>query len=203
MIAGLALLLSSLLIYAELIQPAYSDAQQTKSQRNSLQAFLDGEKKVVGQVQNLLNSYKEQGGAQQAVSAALPAEKDVAGALAQIYGLVQFNGMATQGFGVSVGEARRKKTPTGAGSASSEAADFSAALQKPVGNISFDMQLNGTYGDFKKFLLALETNMRLFDVENVRLGALAVSSALGKSASAAPRDLFNYGITVTTYYQGQ
>jgi Tfp pilus assembly protein PilO len=182
MIAGLAFLVSSLVVYFQLIQPAYEDTKNIKAQQLSQQSFLDSEKTVVKQVQDLIASYEGQLQIQQAVSAALPPNPDIVGALAQLYGLAQENNLVVQS--ISVGFS---------GESGSGVGQFS--LKKPIGTINFQLSLVGTYESFKTFLSMLETNIRILDLKSLSLQP--PSAPAGKSAP----DLYNYGLTVSAYYQ--
>ncbi len=203
-ILALAFLLSSLLMYWNLIQPAYTEAQQTKAQKNSLQVFFDSEKKVVEQVQVLINSYEGQGEVQRAVSQVLPVGKDVAGALAQVYGLAQNNSLIVKSLSMSVAPALQKKKKGAIDSEISQLSGFATSLQKGVGTISFDVQLGGSYENMKNFLSAVETNIRILDVGQIEVQPAATAST-GKSAGAnAPSsDMFGYHFAIKTYYQSQ
>ena len=203
MILGVAFLLSSLLMYLELIQPAYSESQQIKAQKNSLQIFFNGEKKVVEQVQKLASSYEGQGKVQQAVSEVLPTKRDIAGAIAQIYGLAQNNGLTIKSLGMSVTAAPRRKNAA-VDSGASQLSDFATSLQKGVGAISFDMQSGGSYENLKDFLSAIETNVRIFDVGQISVQPVEAAVSASKAGKASvPQDLLNYSFTFRTYYQSQ
>lgn len=207
MILGLLLVLSSLLVYFELIQPAFDAAQQTKAQKNSLQTFLDGERVVVQRVQKLMNSYEGQLEIQRVVSDVLPADKDVAGALAQLYGLAQNNGLSALSFGISVAPTAQKKNVAAADTGVPGASNFETSLQKGFSSISFELQLDGSYENLKNFLSALETNIRIFDVQRIEVRAATSAGtgvSTGKSVSvSAPASLFGYNIVVKTYYQNK
>ncbi len=203
MILGLVFLLSSLLMYLELIQPAYSNAQQTKAQKNSLQVFFDSEEKVVEQVEKLASSYEGEGEVQQAVSEVLPTRMDIAGAIAQLYGLAQNNNLAVKSLDLSTAPAPLKKN-TNANPGTTQLSGFETSLQKGVGTVSFELQLSGSYEDLKNFLSAIETNVRIFDVGQIEVQPVPVTVGVGKAGSAnVPQDLFDYNFSLKTYYQSQ
>lgn len=60
---------------------------------------------------------------------------------------------------------------------------------KEMQELPFNLQVAGSYAGFKKFLAALERNLRLIDVEDVSF------TASGKA------DSFEYTVKATTYYQ--
>ena len=203
MILALAFLLSSLFMYWDLIQPAYGDAQQTKAQKNSLQVFFDSEEKVVEQVEKLVSSYEGQGRVQQAVSDVLPVKEDIAGALAQLYGLAQNNGLTVKSLSISTAPPILRKKNTTANPGTSELSDFSTSLQKGVGTISFGVQLSGSYENLKNFLSAIETNIRVFDVGQIEVQPAATVSTSKTAGANVPQDIFGYGLAIKTYYQSQ
>ena len=203
MILGLLLILSSLLVYFELVQPAYNEAQHVKAQKNGLQTFLDSEKIVVTRVQQLMNSYEGQLAIQKVVSDVLPASRDIAGALAQFYGLAQNNGLSSRSFGISVAPTSQRKNAAITDIGISQVSDFATSLQKGFNSISFELQLDGSYENLKSFLSALETNIRIFDVQKVEFRTVA-NIGTGKSGGASePADLFSYSVVVKTYYQNK
>lgn len=197
------LIVASLLIYLQFIQPAYNEAQSLKAQKNGLQTFIDSEKTLVKQVESLVNSYEGQGQIQQAVSDVLPASPDIAGATAQLYGLAQANGLSVRSFTITVSKKPTKKNaaPVDA-SGVPQPATFAASLQKPVSTVTFEALVGGSYENFKSFLSALETNVRIFDVKKISLQQTSMAGSGGKTSSAA-QDFFDYNVTVTTYYQNK
>ena len=187
MLLGLVLLLGAFIVYFDLIQPAYQDAQATKATELGLSRFLSVEKEAVTKVQNLVSSYKGEGQVQGAVSAALPLQADDPGALAQIYGLAQNSGLSLLSVSVSV---KNPQPPVNAGPASP-----GAALIKPTGMTLFQVKLVGPYDGLKAFLSRLETNMRIFDLVSLTLQTNA--GGAGKASQAT----YSYDMVIATYYQ--
>lgn len=189
MILGLFFLVASIVIYSQLIQPAYQDAQSIKADELSKQAFLNSEKNAIQQVQALISAYQGQGQVQQVVSAALPDGEDLAGALVQIYGLTQASSIEIPSIGLS------SSGSTG-GAAYGPAAQKSAqsSLQKPVGSVNINLSGSGSYSDFQKFVSMLETNIRIFDVKS-----LGIQPTPPDKGVAIP--IYHYNLSLVTYYQ--
>ena len=186
MMGGLILLVSALVVYFEFITPVYSEVQEIKSKQIGSSRFLLDEQETIEKVRDLISSYQGQVKVQEVVSMALPSEEeDAPGALAQIYGLSKNSGLAMQSAAISSADAQ-----------SVSDADKSAAfsLQKPIGQVSFNLRLNGSYADLKGFLSLLETNIRVFDLVSISVQ----QSGLGEDA---PKDFYGYNMTVVAYYQ--
>lgn len=186
MLGGLTLLVSAMVVYFEFITPVYSEVQNIKSKQIGSGRFLLSEQETIEKVRDLISSYEGQIKVQEFVSMALPSgDEDVPGALAQVYGLSKNSGLAMQSIGISA--ANPLGSPDG-----KTAVAFS--LQKPVGKISFNLRVNGSYEDLKGFLSLLETNIRIFDLVSVGVQPLA-------GEGGAPRDFYGYDINVVAYYQ--
>lgn len=189
MILALLLVVASLIAYFDLLEPTYGALQAAKGQELSEQQLLTNEKQIVNQVQSLVASYQSQTQGTQAVNMALPTDEDVAGALAQVYGLASANQIVLESVGVS---AQQVAVPAQAPVTDQvEGAAAGGSIVKPVGSIALTMSAQGSYEALKAFLQSLETNLRLFDVTNVTI-----------TRGDLNEDNFTYNITADTYYQG-
>ncbi len=186
MIIAFLLILASFIIYFNFIQPAYSAADNIKQDMLSRQKFVQEQQAAITQVKNLINSYKGETQLQDIVSLALPLNPDLAGAFAQINGLIQNNKLSLQGITVNLPVRQNI-------SAKGFSAGTVSIIAKPLGLFTLQLRLTGTYEDFKAFLRNLETNIRIFDVEK-----LAV-----QQAAKPNQDIYIYDLTLDTYYQGQ
>ena len=191
----------ALVVYFEFIVPAYTDLQTVKGQEESETALYTNETQIVSQVKSLLSTYQNDASSSQSVEMALPVGPDVSGALAQIYGIAANTGVTVQGTGISV-QAVQAVTPqsTVTDATGSQIATAAAAgsIMKPTGIVSFHVAGSGSYESLKNFLQGLETNIRIFDVTAVSLQPAEIAAT--KTQAANP-DMFNYTVTVVTYYQ--
>lgn len=180
MIISFSLFVATLIIYFSLIVPANNDGQAVKAEMLSRENFINSQKSAINQVKNLITSYKGEGQLQEVVSSILPFSGDLAGSFSQMNGLIQANHLLFNNF------------IAGAPSELPSAGDQSSQLQiKGYGSIDFQIQITGTYEDFKAFLANVETNIRIFDVKKIDI----------EPAGKSNQDLYNYNLTVTTYYQ--
>jgi len=193
MIFALALLVGSLVVFFDMIQPAYSDLQTKKGTELSNQNFLVTEQQTVDQAKGLLTQFQTEGQAQDNLALAMPSGPNVAGALAQLYGIAQNNGITVQSVNVS-------PTTIQVQSQAAKAAAGTANIVKPLGTISFQISATGSYGSLKIFLSQIETNIRIFDLTTLNIQPIANAPVTAKGVPISS-DLFTYGITVVTYYQ--
>jgi len=193
MIITVACLVAALIVFFDLLEPAYGDLEAEKGKQVSDAQFLASEQQIVTQAKNLLTQYQNETSAQANLALAMPSGPDVAGALAQIYGIASANGLSIGGINVTAPtiqlQAPQSTTP---------GAPLTAAqLVKPVGTLTFQIIATGSYESMKAFLQAIESNLRIFDTTNFALQPTPSTGAKGVFNA----DMFTYNVTITTYYQ--
>ncbi len=191
----LAFLVAALLIFFELIEPAYGDLQTKKATQLSNQNFLATESQAVAQAKSLLTQYENDTVAESSLALAMPSGPDVAGALAELYGIAANNNINVQSIAISAPIIQQSQA---AGSTTGSSLTL-AQIVKPLGKLSLTLAASGNYENFKNFLSQLETNIRLFDITSLSLTPAVTAATTGKGGGNA--DLFSYSATVVTYYQ--
>lgn len=181
--AAVVFLFVALILYFNFIQPAYSDAEQVKSDMLAKQEFVNSQKSAIEQVKKQIAQYQGKGDVVQAISLALPLSKNQADAFHVISGLADVHRLSLQAFAASAAAAQN----IAPGQASS------TTVVRPSSSLLFQMKFAGSYADFKAFVQNLETNIRIFDVRNIGV------APLGKPG----QDFFTFDLTVATYYQTQ
>ncbi len=186
MMLALGFIVASFIIFFDLIQPTYRDLTTLKGKQLSDENFLSSEKNIVAQVKKLVSQYESDTQMQTSLAQAMPSGPDVAGALAQVYGIAQNNSVTIQSmtFSAPVTSAPTSLSPR-------------QQILKPAGTFAIQITATGSYEAFKNFLSQLETNIRIFDVSALSLQP----AASGAANLASTVDLFNYSVTVNTYYQ--
>jgi len=182
---------AALVVYFEFIVPAYTNIQTLKGQTESEVAAYANQKQIVKDVNSLLTEYESNTSSSQLVALALPVGQDISGALAQIYGIASNTGVTVRATGVSAQAVQAVAAPSG-GSATA------GSIVKPTGTASFQISGSGSYESIKNFLMGLTTNIRIFNVTALSLQPAAI---LATKTQAANPDMFNYTVTVVTYYQ--
>ncbi|HUC02152.1 MAG TPA: hypothetical protein VMA75_04620 [Candidatus Paceibacterota bacterium] len=195
------LIAGALVVYFELIVPAYTNLESVKGQAESENVLYQNETQVATQIKGLLASYQSDSSSSQLVAMSLPVGPDVAGALAQIYGIGANTGVTIQGTAVSL-QAVQEQAPSDDGTTSGGIADAATggSIVKPLGTVSFQVTASGSYESLKSFLQGLESNIRLFDVTAITFQPSDTGVTPVKGQTLNP-DSFNYTITVVTYYQ--
>jgi len=186
MLIALGVVVVALLIFFDLVQPEYTDVMQTKGEIAAENDLYQSESQAVAAAQKIISQYQQQeNGAGGTVALALPAQEDVAGAVAQVYGIAENDGIMIQSMGVSAPII--------------QAQSAGAASTTPMGSFSLQVSGTGSYEGFKNFVSGLETNIRILDVRNVSIAP--VVQTVAKGVAAFNPDLFNFSVTVETYYQ--
>ena len=176
---ALILFLAAIVIYFDFIQGSYGDVQNIRAEIASNQSTLSSQKQTISQIQSLLSDYKNQATFQGELSTALPLTADSSGALGQLSGLAQANHL-----NIASVSATNKSNIT-------VVPKSSASLIKPVGVLEFKIRLTGRYEDIKNLVFSIETNYRIFDVQQLNIS----------QASDPKTDAYNLDLTVDAYYQ--
>jgi Tfp pilus assembly protein PilO len=111
----------------------------------------------------------------------LPLEPNTAQILAQSNVLALNNALVPQSFALS------------SGGVQNIARRGQRTFIRPMGTVGVKMRIIGTYEDFKRFIRNLETNIRLADVKSISM----------QQAGRPNQNLYEFDITVDTYYQTQ
>jgi hypothetical protein len=183
--AAFLMAIGALVVFFNLIQPAYRQSQEIKGQILSKENALKNEQGAATQVQNLLDQYRGDQSPQIAVSSALPPENDQAQMVHQIQSLAAANRLGVQSVSVSQPAAKPLARTTGA------AATQESSLVKPVGVISAQVRVAGSYGNFKAFLASIETNIRVTDISSLVIAPVGLPN----------QDFYTFDLTLSTYYQ--
>lgn len=179
----------ALVLFFDLVQPEYADFEQTKGTLAGENQLYQTESQAVNTAKKIIAQFQQQVQGEQTVGLAMPTREDIAGALAQVYGLAASNGVNVQG--VSISSPTIQPAPAGG---------TTGAATKPIGSFSLQVSAVGSYESMTSLISGLETNIRVFDVKNISLAPAQTNAAVAKGAPVT-QDLFTYNITVITYYQ--
>jgi len=178
----------ALVVFFDLIQPEFTNIQNTKGQIAAENDIYQTESQAIAAAQKAIDAYRtQQGQAGGTLALVLPTSQDIAGAITQVFGLAQNNGIALQGVSISAPSVQLQAVTTGSST---------SKVVKPLGSMSLQISGAGTYENFKNFIAGIETNIRIFDLKNVTL-----SQANQAGAVASAKDAMNFNLTVVTYYQ--
>ncbi len=186
MIAGLAFIIGAFVVYINLIRPLNDETQDVKAQVFGKETLIANQKKNIDKIKALIATYN-QAENKEAIASALPIKQDDAGVLAQLKGIIENSGLVVQSLSFS-GPGAKISVETNA----SRTATSTQGLTRALGTVRVQAQLAGTYEGLKKFLGNLESNVRIFDLESLSFAA---------SGDQGSRNVYNFSVTVVTYYQ--
>lgn len=176
LLGSLALLIGAMVIYSFLIRPEYEIVNSLRAEVEGKSQLLAEQQAVIAQVESLLNQFQGSARIQETVSLSLPPKEDTSGIFSQLQTLAQANNLRIDVFGV---QEQPTKPPAGARGTVSVVHD--------VGVMRVTLKVSGAYENFKNFLQAIETNIRIMDVVSLR-----VEKVLGS---------YNHNLVLQTYYQ--
>ena len=183
LIFSAGLVVASLFIYATLISPEYADVKNLRGELSSKSNLLNNQKISIDQVTKLFAQYQSAAKLGESLSLALPEDESISSIMAQINAISQASGLAVQSVGLNYLPAKP--------------AAITLTSAKGIGSLKLDLKLSGPYSGFKNFLQSLETNIRIMDMQSLKIDP-AQSSAQSRAGS---QDYFNFTLSVITYYQ--
>lgn len=176
---SILMLIGSLFVYASLIRPTYSQVKDLRAEVASRLDFIAKNETYIQQVQKILSEYQDITKIKETTSLILPLEQDVASRVNQIAGLSTNNNLIIELLGVQQLSIKPSNQSN---------------LIKGLGILRFNFRLIGNYENFKSFLQALETNITLMDLMNLKIESAPTKSGVTN---------FDYTMTVDTYYQAE
>lgn len=176
---SLGFLVGSFVVYGALLKPEYEAVNVLRGELASKDEFLREQEQVVTEVQDLIARYQGARGLGETISLALPREEETASFLHQLTAIARNANLSIQSVGFSAAPLRVSGAASGA-----------PAARVKVATIVASVDAVGTYEALKVFLRALETNIRVMDVAELK---------------ADPKDprAIAYRIKVEAYHQTQ
>jgi Tfp pilus assembly protein PilO len=160
-------------VYVYLIKPAYQDINLKRGELYTKTTQLSDYKNTISQMQKLLATYESLSQAQQSVSLMLPNDSSIPQAAYQISGLASMSGLNLQSMSLK----ELATTP-------------STALLKGMSTLRFSVKMTGTYESMKSFLQNLASNIRVFNVNTIKVEKLGNLS-----------NVFTFNFELDAYYQ--
>ncbi len=176
-LGSLFFMASSLYVFASLISPIFVEIQELRGSRQAVTALLADYEAAIEAQESILARYEGMDALQNTFSEIIPLEENIPSLLNQIYGLAVLNEVA-------VNSVDFQKLPTQIVEASS--------LVKPHGIIQATIRCVSNYENMKRYLGALETNIRLINIAMINI-----------TEGFAENPILSYTITIEAYYQTQ
>ena len=171
---SLVFFVSSVAVFSFLIVPASHELQDLRGERNALKELLDRETSRIKAVSALFEQYGGVSDLQRTLGMALPTEEEVPDIINQLQGVAKVSGVLINSLSINLPAIK--------------AGDKKDVIQ-PVGVVQVTLALEGDYGQIKSYLGAIETNVRIMDVQRLGVQGGTESNTL------------SYNIVVNAYYQ--
>ncbi|MBI4094191.1 MAG: hypothetical protein HY436_00070 [Candidatus Liptonbacteria bacterium] len=184
LVMAIAFFAAALVLFSGPLQAEYRLSQELKAELLSQREFLAREKEAVAKVETLIAGMKSGDAAalQEAIARTLPFGEDVGGAVVELNGIARANGLSLSALSVSARPSLREPSPRGRGA---------PELLRPLGRLGFALEATGSYGNLKRFLRDVETNLRMFEVAELMIDP----------AGRADQDLYRFRLSIVAYYQ--
>ena len=172
--ASMIFFLGSVAVFSFFIVPASHETQTLRGERNALAELLDRETSRIEAVSALFEQYGGVSDLQRTLGMALPTEEEVPGIINQLQGIAKASGVSKNSLNINLPAIKASNKDD---------------VIKPVGVIQVTFALEGSYDQIKAYFDAIETNVRVMDVQ--RLGV----------QNGTEGSTLNYNIVVNAYYQ--
>jgi hypothetical protein len=185
MMLALAFITIAIILYFELIEPAYEIVQGMRADLLSRTVFIQHQQVAIKDIQEFLKTYKSQPDTESLLALALPSNDNPAGALTQLNGIAQNLHLTPQSFSVSL------IPPQLAAAAQTKQGSSTTFVAQPLGSLVFQVKYLGAYEDFATFLKTIEANTRLFDLQNLSI----------QSSNNVRSPGYSFDVKVVAHYQ--
>lgn len=173
---SLILFIASLIVYVYLIKPSYGGVLKKKGELAAKEKQYQEYKGIIDKVKETVESYQNSyGDARGSISLILPSSPEISRLVAQISGLSSGNSLALQNLGAREGNLIISKEP---------------GLVKNIGTVKITFNLSGSYEGIRAFLDGIEKNVRIFDVNDVKI-------------QKTSGNVLSVNFDVDAYYQGE
>lgn len=179
---SLAIIIGAISVYSSFVVPAYADVNQMRSEFNAKQDAIDEQREIVNEVEKLLGIYLSIPQLEDALSVSVPNSEDLASAFNQIHALAREYGLLVEQFGANSTLPQVIRTT---------AEEEGVTVLRNQGIVQIETTLIGSYQSIKSFIQALELNIRVMDIVEVRV----------RPTAEAGQNSFVASITINTYYQ--
>ena len=160
--------------------PAFKKIGELNGKISQEKAQYKDQYEAVQIAKSIINQYKSLAGVSQTISLSIPREAEVQNVLSQINKISIQAGLTTQSINFENITIPQSKKET---------------LVKNNQITRVDTSLLGSYESFKTWLSAIESNIRLMDVQSVSFSGIA------SSEGTKNQGIFNFKVSLNVYYQ--
>lgn len=171
---GLFLIVMAGVVFFSLTIPKAREIQVLRGERDALEEIVAGERATVEAATELLVQYQSIANLQENLALALPTEERIPDILNQLQGIAKASGVLIESVDLQILPIRSKNQN---------------AVIEPVGTIEARLTARGTYESIKLYVDSIGTNIRVMDVDTLRV------------EGGTEGDVLTYDIVVKSYYQ--
>ncbi len=193
-VISLVLVIAAVIIFVNYIKPEYAILEQNKATVLAQNAEIETKNSVDQLISGQGKEYENGSSYRKAFAIVLPLTPAVDAALFQLSGLAGQNDISLMSLSVS------EVAPVVSESARRNPNSLESMVSKPR-TVSFTIAAMGAYDDFKNFLRNIEQNVRIFDVKEVSIQPAISNVVPAGTKGQTQTPIYNYSLTVQTYYQ--
>ena len=178
-LVALLFFVAALIFYSTFIKKEFAAIQKLRGEVAAKNQLLAEQQNAASQIKSLLQQYEGVSQLQKTISLVLPQDEDFPNIFSQFNAIAINSGVAIQMINIEV-----------------------APIQPPAnslvygyGVLKFNIKVSGSYEAFKSFIQALETNIRVMDIKEIKL------ESVGSPGQKSPSNIFTYNLVVEAYYQ--
>lgn len=186
-----------------LILPAYDAVGVLSTSLEEEKAKLEEAQNIDQNIKELADEYEQNAKEIEKLMAILPKKEELASLLVQLEALAGAHGLFMGSVDFVEASKKSVKTPRvmpeaddlslKSGAATSQITSAPGSLAENYKTLQVSLKLSGGYAAFKKYLEALEKNVRLMDVSSLNVSSNSASGVAGQN--------FSFSVSVNVYYQ--
>lgn len=147
---SLLFLIGGMVMFSSLVLPAYNEVQALRGEKNALAGVLKEEEGLITSASRLLSQFESAADLRRNMNLVLPVKEDIPGIVNQLHGIAKFTDVSVEAVKIELLPLQPQK----------------ATVVEPAGALKINLGLRGGYEPLKAYVRAVETNVRVFDVES-------------------------------------
>ena len=171
---SLVFFLASIAVFSFFIVPASRELQDIRGERSALAELLERETSKIEAVSALFEQYGGVSDLQKTLGMALPTEEEIPDIINQLQGTAKVAGVSMNSLNINLPAIK---------------AGSKEDVIKSFGVVQITFAIEGKYDQIKSYLDAIETNVRVMDVQKFGV------------QGGTEKETLDYNIVVNAYYQ--
>lgn len=170
---SLIFFIGSIVVFTGFIVPTATEVQELRGRRDALSTLLEEESARIETVRNLFQEFGSVSTLKNTLARALPVGEEIPSLINQLHGIAKVSGVAIDSLDISLPAIKQTQK----------------SAVEPLGEVQVSFNLTGNYASIKSYIQAIETNVRIMDVERIGI------------QGGTEDTILKYNIVVKAYYQ--